>query len=61
MQQVFLTHASMRTIYGQQRMQIPSEFITEMSPEHISSDTSIMPSDSRDTQGEKIVYLDIDL
>jgi DNA helicase-2/ATP-dependent DNA helicase PcrA len=35
---VFLTYAHMRTIFGSQQVNVPSSFLTDISPEHIESD-----------------------
>jgi DNA helicase-2/ATP-dependent DNA helicase PcrA len=49
---LFLSYASLRTIYGSTQVNTPSEFIYDI-PEHL---TSFEKSESRG--GEKIVYLD---
>src|SRR5690606_1539642 len=51
---VWLTYAHMRTIFGSQRINLPSSFLSDISPEHVQQD---MP-DGYNSGYETTVYLD---
>ena len=53
---VFLTHASLRTIFGAEQVNIPSEFITDIDDELLD----VAYESSRTEGREKTVYLDLD-
>ena len=52
---VFLTYAHMRTIFGSQRVNIPSSFLNDISPEHVEM---AEPGDSSSSGYETTIYLD---
>ncbi len=52
---VFLTHTQVRTIYGAQHINIPSEFLTDIDENFVETE---QPFET--TQEEKTVYLDLD-
>ena len=53
---VFLTHASLRTIFGAEQVNIPSEFITDIDDELID----VVYESGHTEWHEKTVYLDLD-
>lgn len=52
---VFLTYAHMRTIFGSQRVNLPSSFLNDISKEHIESGN---PSGGHTSGYETTIYLD---
>jgi len=55
---IFLTYAHMRTIFGQQKVNLPSEFLNDISGEHIET-TESGGFDGGESSGyETTVYLD---
>jgi DNA helicase II / ATP-dependent DNA helicase PcrA len=53
---IFLTYAHMRTIFGSQRVNVPSEFLNDISREHVEN---AEPDDKRHSSGyETTIYLD---
>lgn len=52
---VFLTYAHMRTIFGSQRVNIPSSFLNDISKEHVESGN---PSGGYSSGYETTIYLD---
>jgi DNA helicase-2/ATP-dependent DNA helicase PcrA len=52
---IYLTYAHLRTIYGSQRVNVPSSFLNDISPEHIEIDDGGWGSTSN---YETTVYLD---
>jgi DNA helicase-2/ATP-dependent DNA helicase PcrA len=49
---LFLSHASMRTIYGSRQVGVPSEFIFDIPEKYIATE-------ERERIGEKVIYFDI--
>jgi len=43
---VFLTYAHVRTIFGQQRVNLPSSFLNDIDSEHLEVDDSYQDSQS---------------
>ncbi len=54
-QKIYLTYAHIRTIFGSQRVNVPSSFLDDISPEHIEMDG---PNDDHRSGYEATVYLD---
>lgn len=54
---VFLTYAHMRTIFGSQRVNVPSSFLSDISSEYLDGDDARTRDDS-DHGEETVVYLD---
>ncbi len=52
---VFLTYAHMRTIFGSQRVNLPSSFLNDISKEHVESGN---PSGGHSSGYETTIYLD---
>ncbi len=52
---VWLTYAHMRTIFGSQRINVPSSFLNDISTEHVENDT---PGGGHSSGYETTVYLD---
>ena len=52
---VFLTYAHMRTIFGSQRINLPSSFLNDISKEHVEAGN---PSGSHNSGYETTIYLD---
>lgn len=52
---VFLTYAHMRTIFGSQRINLPSSFLNDISPEHVETGN---PTDGHNSGYETTIYLD---
>jgi DNA helicase II / ATP-dependent DNA helicase PcrA len=52
---VFLTYAHMRTIFGSQRINLPSSFLNDISPEHVESGN---PHSGYTSGYETTIYLD---
>ena len=53
---IFLTYAHMRTIFGQQKINVPSEFLNDIRAEHVEN---AEPTSSDESSGyETTVYLD---
>lgn len=52
---IWLTYAHMRTIFGSQRVNIPSSFLNDISPEHVETDN---PQGGHNSGYETTVYLD---
>ena len=52
---VFLTYAHIRTIFGSQRVNVPSSFLNDISPEYVTNDT---PQGDHNSGYETTVYLD---
>tara|TARA_B100000745_G_scaffold299832_1_gene251685 strand:+ start:1109 stop:3085 length:1977 start_codon:yes stop_codon:yes gene_type:complete len=59
---VYLTYAHMRTIFGQQRVNVPSSFINDISTEHVESTSTFgsggLLGDKPSSGYEATVYLD---
>ena len=53
---VYLTHTQIRTIFGGQHLNIPSEFITDIDEEFLEEGVSYGPEEAR----ERTIYLDLD-
>lgn len=52
---IWLTYAHMRTIFGSQRVNLPSSFLNDISPEHVEIDN---PQGGHNSGYETTVYLD---
>jgi DNA helicase-2/ATP-dependent DNA helicase PcrA len=52
---VFLTYAHMRTIFGSQQVNVPSSFLTDISPEHIESNGR---EDGGESGYERTIFID---
>jgi DNA helicase II / ATP-dependent DNA helicase PcrA len=49
---IFLTHASIRTIYGSRQVTVPSEFIFDIPEKYMEEETRVRT-------GGKVIYFDI--
>jgi DNA helicase-2/ATP-dependent DNA helicase PcrA len=52
---IFLTYAHMRTIFGSQRINVPSSFLNDISKEHVETGN---PIGGHDSSYETTIYLD---
>ncbi len=50
---LFLTHASIRTIFGGREANIPSEFLTDIDEKHLADETDLENGD-----GGRVIYMD---
>jgi DNA helicase-2/ATP-dependent DNA helicase PcrA len=55
---LFLTYAHMRTIYGQQRVNMPSSFLNDISKEHVETSEGAGRSGGASSGYETTIYLD---